>query len=214
MGCVGPRPGTPPSESDSRPGACAGNREIDLWAPKTLSPNATWGVFVDQAAEPVPPQNTHTGHFGGPMRTPGRRFLFQRPVRPMGVVVVDVLAQDHPQVPLSSDQHPVQALAHEQPRRSLNSAVGDIAGEPLLVEVLSRIGDERHRVLILAHIGLDISLRNLARAMGTTRIELEESGRETWRQAIACVGRFLADVPLGWAGQQILAIGHVAPTGA
>lgn len=55
-----------------------------------------------------------------------------------------------------------------------DSAVGDVAGESLFVEVFSRIEDEQDRVLLLAHIGLDISLRNLARAMGTTRGELEE----------------------------------------
>jgi hypothetical protein len=38
--------------------------------------------------------------------------------------------------------------------------------------MLSRIENERDRVLILAHVGLDISLRNLARAMETNRVEL------------------------------------------
>lgn len=55
-----------------------------------------------------------------------------------------------------------------------DSAVGDVAGESLLVEVFSRIEDERDRVLILAHIGLDISLRNLARVIGTDRIKLAD----------------------------------------
>lgn len=55
-----------------------------------------------------------------------------------------------------------------------DSAVGDVAGDSLLAEVFSRIEDERDRVLILAHIGLDLSLRNLARVMGTTRIELAD----------------------------------------
>jgi hypothetical protein len=50
-------------------------------------------VFVDQAAEPVTAQNAHTGHFRRPMRTPGGRVLPQRPVRPVGVVVVGVLAE-------------------------------------------------------------------------------------------------------------------------
>src|SRR5690242_17265236 len=55
-----------------------------------------------------------------------------------------------------------------------DSAVGDVAGDSLLVEVFSRIEDERDRVLVLAHIGLDLSLRNLARVMGTTRSELAD----------------------------------------
>jgi 2,3-bisphosphoglycerate-dependent phosphoglycerate mutase len=35
-------------------------------------------------------------------------------------------------------------------------------------------------------------------------------GGESWRQAVARVGRFLGDVPLRWNGQRILVIGHVA----
>jgi alpha-ribazole phosphatase/probable phosphoglycerate mutase len=35
-------------------------------------------------------------------------------------------------------------------------------------------------------------------------------GGESWRQAIARVGRFLGDLPLRWNGQRILLIGHVA----
>lgn len=33
---------------------------------------------------------------------------------------------------------------------------------------------------------------------------------ESWRQAVARVGRFLADLPLRWDGQRVLVIGHVA----
>ena len=42
---------------------------------------------------------------------PGRWALLQRPGSPMDVVVIEVLAQDQPQVPFTGDQHPVQALA-------------------------------------------------------------------------------------------------------
>jgi len=35
------------------------------------------GVFVDQAADPVPAQNAHTGHFGRRMRASGGRLLLQ-----------------------------------------------------------------------------------------------------------------------------------------
>jgi AAA domain len=54
------------------------------------------GVFADQAAEPVPPQKAHTGHFSRRMRTPGGRVLLQRPMRPMDIVVIGVLSQDQP----------------------------------------------------------------------------------------------------------------------
>ena len=35
-------------------------------------------------------------------------------------------------------------------------------------------------------------------------------GGESWRQAVARVGRFLGDLPLRWDGERILVIGHVA----
>ena len=35
-------------------------------------------------------------------------------------------------------------------------------------------------------------------------------GGESWREAIARVGRFLGDLPLRWDGQRVLVIGHVA----
>jgi 2,3-bisphosphoglycerate-dependent phosphoglycerate mutase len=33
---------------------------------------------------------------------------------------------------------------------------------------------------------------------------------ESWRQAVTRVGRFLDDLPLRWAGQRVLVIGHIA----
>ena len=66
---------------------------------------------MDQAAEPVLPQNPDTSARGGRILAPGRRVLMQRPVRPVHVAVVGVLAEDQPQVPFASDQHPVRALA-------------------------------------------------------------------------------------------------------
>jgi alpha-ribazole phosphatase/probable phosphoglycerate mutase len=35
-------------------------------------------------------------------------------------------------------------------------------------------------------------------------------GGESWRQAVARVGRFLNDLPLRWQGQRVLIIGHAA----
>ena len=65
---------------------------------------------MDQAAGPAPAQNPDAGVRRGRNRTPGRRDLLQRPVRAMQVVMVGVLAEDQPQVPLAGDQYPVQAL--------------------------------------------------------------------------------------------------------
>jgi len=55
-----------------------------------------------------------------------------------------------------------------------DAAVGNVSGASLLEEVLGRIEDERERVLILAHIGLDISLRNLSYSLGTSATEIAE----------------------------------------
>jgi hypothetical protein len=38
------------------------------------------------------------------------RILLQRPMRPVSVVMTGVLAQDQPQVPLTGNQHLVEAL--------------------------------------------------------------------------------------------------------
>lgn len=35
-------------------------------------------------------------------------------------------------------------------------------------------------------------------------------GGESWQQAVTRAGRFLADLPLRWAGRRVLVIGHVA----
>ena len=69
------------------------------------------GIFVDQAAEPVPPQNTRAGHFHRRMRAPRGRVLVQCPVRPVAVIVTGILTKDQAQMPFADDQHPVQALA-------------------------------------------------------------------------------------------------------
>ena len=68
-------------------------------------------IFMGQATEPIAAQNPDIFAQSGWTRTPGRRALFQCPVGTVHVVVLDVLTQDQPQVPLAGDQHPVQALA-------------------------------------------------------------------------------------------------------
>ena len=62
-------------------------------------------------AEPVPPRNPDTCACCGRILPPGGRVLARRPVRPVAVIVIGVLAEDQPQVPFAGDQHPVQALA-------------------------------------------------------------------------------------------------------
>ena len=41
-------------------------------------------------------------------------------------------------------------------------------------------------------------------------LDVPYPGGESWRQAVARVGRFLGDLPLRWEGQRVLLIGHVA----
>jgi broad specificity phosphatase PhoE len=42
------------------------------------------------------------------------------------------------------------------------------------------------------------------------RLDEPYPGGESWRQAVARVGRFLDDLPMRWSGRRVLVIGHVA----
>ena len=44
----------------------------------------------------------------------------------------------------------------------------------------------------------------------TEYLDAPYPGGESWRQATGRVGRFLADLPLRWAGRRVVVIGHVA----
>jgi 2,3-bisphosphoglycerate-dependent phosphoglycerate mutase len=48
------------------------------------------------------------------------------------------------------------------------------------------------------------------RLAGAEHLDQPYPGGESWRQAVARVGRFLGDLPLRWDGRRILVIGHVA----
>ena len=81
------------------------------------------GIFVDQAAEPFSAQDADSRSFGGWAGAPGGRLLVERPVWPVGVVVIGVLAEDEPQMPFTSDQHPVQTFAAGAPDLALGDRV-------------------------------------------------------------------------------------------
>ena len=68
----------------------------DLVGAENYVPLCDLGVFVDQAAKPVPAQNAHIGLSRWRMRPPCGRVLLQCPVRPVSVAVIDALAQDQP----------------------------------------------------------------------------------------------------------------------
>jgi 2,3-bisphosphoglycerate-dependent phosphoglycerate mutase len=44
----------------------------------------------------------------------------------------------------------------------------------------------------------------------TEYVDRPHPAGESWRQAVTRVGRFLADLPLRWAGTRVLVIGHIA----
>ena len=58
------------------------------------------------------------------------------------------------------------------PDVTASTAAANVAGDSLLLAVLSRIEDELDRVVLLAHVGLDVSLPNLARDLKMERREL------------------------------------------
>ena len=93
-------------------------------------------ILVDQAAKRVPPRNARTGCSCGWMDAPGR-VLLQRPVRPVVVEVIDILAEDQLQMPFAGDQHPVQALA-----AGAYPALGDRVGPPGQQHLIQMIGTD------------------------------------------------------------------------
>jgi hypothetical protein len=62
------------------------------------------GVLAYQDAEPVPAKNPDVWAQDGWMRTPRRRALLHCPVRPVGVVVIGLLAENEPEMPFAGDQ--------------------------------------------------------------------------------------------------------------
>jgi hypothetical protein len=97
---------------------CLGGQSPRGWVPagslvgaENYVTSCDLGIFVDQAAESVPPEHADACAFRQGIGSPRRRILLQRPVRPVGVVVIGVLAGDEPQMPFTSDQHSVQAFA-------------------------------------------------------------------------------------------------------
>jgi hypothetical protein len=69
-----------------------------LWVPNTVSPRATWVYSrIKRPSRSRRSTRILASSTGG--CAPGRRRLVQRTVRPVGVVVIGVLAEDQPQVP-------------------------------------------------------------------------------------------------------------------
>jgi hypothetical protein len=56
--------------------------------------------------------------------------------------------------------------------KTADTAVGDVSGETILLEVFSRVSDEEDRALLFAHVALDMPLSTLKRQFGTSRHDL------------------------------------------
>ncbi len=71
-------------------------------------------VFADQAAEDRPALDPG-GHVDGAAGLAQRRFLLPALVGPVAVIVPGVPGQDRAEMPLTEDQHVIQALAAKRP---------------------------------------------------------------------------------------------------
>jgi len=69
--------------------------------------SCTLGVFVDEAAEPIPPENAHIRRGCGWIGASGGRVLVQRP---LAVVMPRVLGQDLPEMLFAENQHVIETL--------------------------------------------------------------------------------------------------------
>ena len=92
----GRRPLTVALVNSSRPASWPGGSGLPEFQHRVGADNLVTscdlGIFMDQAAEPVPAQNPDICAWSRWLRVPGRRALVQCPVRAVRVVVVDVLA--------------------------------------------------------------------------------------------------------------------------
>ena len=75
-------------------------------------------IFADQAADNLPALDP-SSDIDGLIGLAQRWFLLQSLVRPVAVVVPGVLGQDLTEMPLTEDQHVVQALAAKRPHEPL-----------------------------------------------------------------------------------------------
>ena len=76
-------------------------------------------IFADQAAQDLPVLDPG-GDIEGVAGLAQRRFLLQALVRPVAVVVPGVLGQDVAEMPLTEDQHVIQALTAQRPCEPLS----------------------------------------------------------------------------------------------
>lgn len=90
---------------------------MKLWVLNIDVTSCDLQILVDQPSEAVPAHDAHTGHVAGRMYPPGGRGLLQRPVRPVRVEVIDVLAEDQPQV--IGRRHANQSVVRADPGRTV-----------------------------------------------------------------------------------------------
>jgi hypothetical protein len=93
------------------------------------------------------------------MRASDRRALLQRAVRAMLIVVIDVLVQDQPQVPLTHDQHPVQALTASTDDPAFSDRIGTRRLDGRLDDPHADSGE--YRVERRGELGVPVRIKNL-----------------------------------------------------
>jgi hypothetical protein len=97
-------------------GYCSGDQACSiLWVPKTHpSCSRNESVLVDETAQDVRSLEVRAVGLTGRRRSHvgvARCLVAERPVRPVSVVVLDVLGEDGFEVAPFENEHPVQALA-------------------------------------------------------------------------------------------------------
>ena len=139
-----------PEPADAGPDIC----RRDLWVPEIPVTLCDLGVLVEQAAERVSPENPDICARSRWTRTPGGRALLQGPVRPVRVVVIDVLAENEAEMPFARDQHPVQALAAGAGHPPLGDRVR--LGRPDRGLDDPHAGSGKHRVECRSELGVTV----------------------------------------------------------
>ena len=71
-------------------------QHVILWVPENYVTSCDLRIFMDQAAEPVPPRDPEIRVRSGRMIMPSGRALEERPVRAMNVKVLDVVLAENP----------------------------------------------------------------------------------------------------------------------
>jgi hypothetical protein len=85
-------------------------RLLSLWVPKTLSASCDLGILMEQPTESIPPHDPCAGRWSRRCGGSQRWHLAERAVRPVLVIVHDIVRQHRLRMSPPHGQHPVQQL--------------------------------------------------------------------------------------------------------